>query len=169
MYNLHQSSRRSSDLVSSGVVVPTVESPVTNEGVPTAESPTALEFVPTAESPVTNENVPTDESPTEVVGEPTAESPTPRKSRDKRAIWINTRNLLVESGYIENEGDEIQVNSLSPSNINIQKSRRVNFSVDPGNEGAQSLRYLPSEVEAVGNVVDVEDKINQLIDKHQEI
>ena len=28
---------------------------------------------------------------------------------------------------------------------------------------------VPSEGKSVGNVVDVEDKINQLIDKHQEI
>ena len=65
------------------------------------------------------------------------------------------------------EGDDIQVNSLSPSNIDIQKSRGVTFSVDPGNEGSRSSTSVPSEGEAVGNVVDVEDKINQLIDKHQ--
>ena len=81
--------------------VPTAELPVTNEGVPTAASPTALEVVPTAESPITNEDVPTDESPTEVVGEPTAESPTPQKSRDKRAICRNSRNLLVASVNME--------------------------------------------------------------------
>ena len=55
-----------------------------------------------------------------------------------------------------NEVDEIQVNSLSPSNINIQKSRRVNFSVDTGNEGVQSSTSVPSEGEALGNVVDAD-------------
>ena len=69
---------------------------------------------------------------------------------------INSRNLLVASGHMANEGDESQVNSLSPSNINIQKSRRVNFSVDPGNEGAQSSTSVPSKGEALGNVVDVD-------------
>ena len=117
-------------------VVPNTESPITNEGVPTAESPTALEVVLTAESPITKEDVSTDESATEIVGEPTAESPTPRKYRDKRAIRRNARNLLVASGHMEIEGYEIQVNFLSPSNINIQKYRRVTFSVDPENEGA---------------------------------
>ena len=102
-----------------------------NEGVLNAESPTALEVVPTAESPITNKDVPTDESPTEVVGEPTAESPTPRKSRDERAICRNARNLIVTSGHMGNEGDDIQVNSLSPSNINNQNSRRVTFSGIP--------------------------------------
>ena len=124
-----------------------------NEGVPTAESPTALEVVPTAELPVANEDVLTDKSPTEVVVEPTAESPTPRKSRNKRAICRNVRN---PSGHMKNEGDESQVNSLSPSNKNIQKSRRVTFSVDPGNEGAQSSTSVPSEGEELGNVVDVD-------------
>ena len=62
---------------------------------------------------------------------------------------------------MENEGDEIQVNSLSPSNINIQKYRRVAFSVDPGNEGAQSSTSVPSEGEALLNVVDV-DPISRL-------
>ena len=55
-----------------------------------------------------------------------------------------------------NERDEIQVNSLSPSNINIKKSRRVTFSVDLGNEGAQSSTSVPSEGKALGNVVDVD-------------
>ena len=113
---------------------PTLEQGVAvNEGVSTAESHTALEVVPTAESPVTNDNVPTDEFPTEVVGVPTAESPTPQKSCDKRAIRRNARNLLLAWGQMANEGDEIQVNSLSPSNIDIQNSRRVTFSVIPGN------------------------------------
>ena len=57
---------------------------------------------------------------------------------------------------MENEGDESQVNSLSPSNINIQKYRRVTFSVDPGNKGSQSSTSVLSEVEALGNVVDVD-------------
>ena len=102
-----------------------------NDGVPTVEAPTAeMEVVPTAESPNTflarpifdqrfaeNEGVPTAESPTnkmEVV--PTAESPTPQTSRDKRKIRRNTKN---PSGHMANEGDEIQINSLSPSTINI--------------------------------------------------
>ena len=62
----------------------------------------------------------------------------------------------MASGNMENEGDESQVNSLSPSNIDIQNSRRVTFSVDPGNEGAQSSTSVPSEGEALGNVVDVD-------------
>ena len=68
-----------------------------------------------------------------------------------------------------NEEDESEVNSLSPSTINIKKTRRVNYSVDPGNEGSQSSTSVPSEGEALGNVVDVENKIKQLIKKHQEI
>ena len=112
-------------------VVPTAESPVTNEVVPTSESPNALEVAPTAESPITNKDIPTDESPIEVVGEPTAESPTLQKSRDEREIRRNSRNVLVASVNMANDGDESQVNSLSPSNINIQKSRGVTFSVDP--------------------------------------
>ena len=95
-------------------VVPTSESTITNEEVLTAESPTALEVVPTAESLITHEDVPTDESPTEVVGEPTAELPTPQKSLEEQAICRNARNLLVKSRHMENEGDESQVNSLSP-------------------------------------------------------
>ena len=55
-----------------------------------------------------------------------------------------------------NEVDDIQVNSLSPSNIDIKNSRRVIFFVDPGNEVAQSSTYIPSEGEALGNVVDVD-------------
>ena len=127
--------------------------------------PTALEVGPTAESPVTNDDIPTNEPPTEVVGVPTAESPTQRKSRNKRAIRRNSRNLLVASGHMANKGDESQVNSILPSNINIQNSRRITFSVDPGNEEAQSSTSIPSEGEAVGNTVDVEYKTNQLIDK----
>ena len=127
---------------------------VINELVLTAESPTSLEVVPTAEPPVTNKYVPTNESPTEVVGVPTAESPTPRKSLNKRAIHRNNRKQLVASRHISNEGDESQVSSLSPSNIDIQNSRRVIFSVDPGNEGSQSSTSVPSEGEALGNVLD---------------
>ena len=93
---------------------------------------------------------------TEFVGEPTSESPTSQKSRDRRSIRRNARNLIVASVHMTNEVDEIQVNSLSPSNINIQKSRRVNFSVDTGNEGVQSSTSVPSEVEALGNVVDAD-------------
>ena len=101
-------------------VVPTAKSPVTNEGVPTDESPPELKVLPTAEFPIINEDIQTNESPTEVVGEPTAESPNPQKSRDKREIRRNYRNLIVALGHIANEGDESQVNSLSPSNIDIQ-------------------------------------------------
>ena len=57
-------------------------------------------------------------------------------------------------GNMANEVDEIQVNSLSPSNIDIQNSRRVTFSINLGNEGAQSSTSVPSEGEALGNVVD---------------
>ena len=64
-----------------------------------------MEVVPTAESPITNEDVPTNESPTEVVVEPTAESPTPQKSRDERSIRRNSRNLLVASVHMTNEVD----------------------------------------------------------------
>ena len=60
-----------------------------------------------------------------------------------------------------NEGDESQVKSLSPSIINIKKTRRVNYSVDPGNEGAQSSTSVPSEGETFYNAVNVEYKINQ--------
>ena len=100
-------------------VVPTAESPITNKGVPTDESPNKLEVVPTTESKIKNKDVPTNEPLTEVVGKPTAESPTARKSRDKQAIRRNARNPLVATGHMENEGDESQVNSLSPSNIDI--------------------------------------------------
>ena len=62
----------------------------------------------------------------------------------------------MTSGHMANEGDESQVTSLSSSNINIQKSRRVTFSVGPGNEGAQRSTSVPSEGEALGNVVDVD-------------
>ena len=64
--------------------------------------------------------------------------------------------LLPLTAHMANEGDERQVNSLSPSNINIQKSRRVTFSVDPGNEGAQRSTSVPSKVEALSNVMDVD-------------
>ena len=57
---------------------------------------------------------------------------------------------------MENEGYESQVNSISPSNIDIQNSRRVTFYVDPGNEGAQSSTSVSSDGEAVDNVVDVD-------------
>ena len=100
-------------------IVPTAESPMKNKGVPTAESPTALDDVPTAESPIKNKGVPTAESPTALEVVPTAESPTPRKCRDEREIYRNARNLLVTLGHMTNEGDESQVKSLSPSNINI--------------------------------------------------
>ena len=127
-----------------------------NEGVPTAESPTALEVVPTTESTVTNKDVLTDEPPTEVVGLTAAESPTPQTSRDEQAIRRNARNPLVALGNMANEEDESQVNSLSPSNIYIQNSRRVNFSVDAGNKVTQSSTSVLSEGEALGNVVDVD-------------
>ena len=55
-----------------------------------------------------------------------------------------------------NEGDESQFNSLSPSKINIKQSRRVNYSVDPGNEGSQISTYVPSEGEVLRNVVNVD-------------
>ena len=133
---------------------------------PTAELPNTFLARPILDQRFSeNEGVTTAESPTakmEVV--PTAESPTPRTSRDERAIRRNFKN---PSGNMSNEGDEIQVNSLSPSTISIKKTRRVHYSVDPGDEEAQSSTYVPSEGEEFCNVVDVEDKINQLIDKHQ--
>ena len=106
---------------------------VENEGVPTAESPTTkMEVVPTSESLniflamdqrfAETEGVPTSESPTakmEVV--PTAESTTMQTSRDEQAIHRNVNNPL---GHMVNEGDEIQINSLSPSTINIKKKKR---------------------------------------------
>ena len=127
-----------------------------NEWVPTAESPTTLEVVPTAESSVTNKDVPTNESPTQVVVVPTAESPTPQKSRDKWVICRNTRNPLMALRHMENEGDESQVNSISSSNIDIKNSRRVTFSVDTVNEGAQSSTSLLSEGESLSIVVNVD-------------
>ena len=143
-----------------------------NEGVPTAESPTAeMEVVPTAESPNTflarpildqifaeNEGVPTDESPAynmEVV--PTSESPNKRTSREERAIRRNTRN---PSGHMANEGDESIFDSLSPSKINHKHSRGVTYSINPGNEGSQSLTSVPSEGEALGKVVDVHPSLH---------
>ena len=99
---------------------PTLEQGVAlNEGVPTAELPTVLEVVPNSESFVTNKDLPTNEYPTEVVGIPTAESPTMQKFRDKRALRRNSRNPLVALGHMSNEEDEIQVNYLSPSNIDM--------------------------------------------------
>ena len=125
---------------------PTLEQGVAvNKGVPTAELPTALDVVPNAELSVTSKYVPTDESPTEVVVVPTTESPTPQKSCDEQAIRRKSRKLLVASVHMANEGDESQVNSLSPSNINIQNSGRVTFSVDPVNEGSQSSTSVPPE------------------------
>ena len=55
-----------------------------------------------------------------------------------------------------NEGDESQMDSLSPSTINIKQSRRVTYSVNPGNEGAQSSTSVTSEGEVLGNVVYVD-------------
>ena len=123
---------------------------VENEGELTAESPTAeTEVVPTAESPNTfiarpildqrfaeNEVVPTDEPPAakmEVV--PTAESPNKRSSCEEREIQINTRN---PSEHMANEGDESKFDSLSPSKFNHKHSRGITYSVNPGNERAQS-------------------------------
>ena len=120
-----------------------------NEGVTTDESPTAnMKVEQISKSPNKNQTFPTrplldqifvesegvltTESPTakmEVVL--TAESPTLQTSCDKRAICRNTRN---PSGHMVNEGDEIQFNSLSPLKINIKQTRRVTYSVDPGNE-----------------------------------
>ena len=57
---------------------------------------------------------------------------------------------------MENEGDESKFDSLSPSKINHKHSRGVTYSVDPGNEGAQSSTSVPSEGEALRNVVDVD-------------
>ena len=82
-----------------------------------------------------------------------AESPTQRTYREKWTIHRNARN---PSGHMANEGDDIQVNSLSPSNINIQNSRRVTLSVNPGNEGSQSSISVLSEGEALRNVMDVD-------------
>ena len=55
-----------------------------------------------------------------------------------------------------NEGDKSQFNSLSPSTINIKRSRRLTYSVDPGNEGAQISTSVPSEGEALSKVMDVD-------------
>ena len=55
-----------------------------------------------------------------------------------------------------NEGYESQFNSLSPSKINIKQAIGVTYSVDPGNEGAQSSTSVPSEGEVLGNGMDVE-------------
>ena len=57
---------------------------------------------------------------------------------------------------MENEGDESQFDSLSPSTINFKQARRVTYSVDPGHEGSQSSTSVPSEGEVLGNVVDVD-------------
>ena len=54
-----------------------------------------------------------------------------------------------------NEGDKSKFDSISPSKINHKHSRVVTYSVDPGNEGAQSSTSVPSEGEALRNVVDV--------------
>ena len=91
---------------------------VENEGVPTAESPTAeMEVVPTAESPNTFLARPIlDQIFAEKERVKTAESPTPRTSREERTIRRNAKN---PSGNMANEGDESQVNSLSPLTINI--------------------------------------------------
>ena len=62
----------------------------------------------------------------------------------------------MASGHMANEGDESQVNSLSLSNINIQKDRRVTYSVDRVNEGSQSSTSVTSEGEALRNGVDVD-------------
>ena len=84
------------------------------------------------------------------------------------SFHVSTEKItLLEFLISMYEGDESQFNSLSPSNIDIKNSRRVTFSVNPGNEVAQSSTSMPSEVEALGNVVDDEDTINQVIDKHQ--
>ena len=50
--------------------------------------------------------------------------------------------------------------SLSPSKINHKHSRGVTYSVDPGNEGAQSSTSVPSEGEALCNVVDVDPSLH---------
>ena len=147
-----------------------------NEGETTAEAPTSeMNDVRNAESPnafiarpildqifAENEGVPTDESPAakmEVV--PTAELPTQRTSCEKRAIHRNVRN---PSGHMSNEGDESKFDSLSPSKINHINSRGVTYSVNPVNEGAQSSTCVPSEGEALRNVVDV-DPISRSHDK----
>ena len=62
----------------------------------------------------------------------------------------------MTSGHMENEGYESQVNSLSISNINIKKTRIFNYSADPVNEIAQSSTSVPSEGEALRNVMDVD-------------
>ena len=43
-----------------------------------------------------------------------------------------------------------------PQQTILKKTRRVNYSVDPVNEGAQSSTSVPSEGESLGNVVDVD-------------
>ena len=54
------------------------------------------------------------------------------------------------------EGDESKFDSLSPLKINHKHSRGVTYSVNPGNEGAQSSTSVPSEEESLRNVVDVD-------------
>ena len=55
-----------------------------------------------------------------------------------------------------NEGDESQFNSLSPSTPIFKQDRRITYFVDPGNEGARRSTSVPSEGEALRNVVDVD-------------
>ena len=55
-----------------------------------------------------------------------------------------------------NEGDERKFESLSPSKFNHKHLRGVTYSVYPGNEGVQSSTSMPSEGEALRNVVDVD-------------
>ena len=126
-----------------------------------------MEVVPTAESPNTfiarpvldqifaeNEGVPTDESPdAKMEGVLTAESPNKRTSREERAIRRNARN---PSGHMANEVDDSEFDSLSPSKLNHKHAKGVTYSVNPVNEGAQTSTSVPSEGEALRNVVDVD-------------
>ena len=92
---------------------------------------------------------------------PTAESPNKRTYREERSIRRNSRNL---SGHMANEGDERKFDSLSPSKFNHKHSRGVTYSINPVNEGAQSSTCVPSQGEALRNVVDV-DPISRSHDK----
>ena len=101
-----------------------------------------------------NGGVPTDESPAvKMEGVLTAESPNKQTSREEREIRRNTRN---PSGHMANEGDENKFDSISPSKFNHKYSIGETYSVDTVNEGAQSSTSVPSEGEALRNVVDVD-------------
>ena len=83
----------------------------------------------------------------------TAESPNKRTSRKERSVRRNARN---PSRHMANEGDERKFDSLSLSKFIHKHSREVTYSIDPGNEGSLSSTSVPSEGEALRNVVDVD-------------